>query len=141
RAAMNWSDIPRNPSTRTLRQFAGLWVVFFGGLAAWHGLRRGETTAGCLLAALALTVGPAGLVWPRLLRPAFVGRLVPTLPVGWLVSRVALGLLFFGLFTPLALWFRVIGRDVLGLEARAEVPTYWKVKPPPVDSRSYFHPY
>ena len=29
---MTWDQIPRNPSATTLRQFAGLWLLFFGGL-------------------------------------------------------------------------------------------------------------
>ena len=30
---MNWSDVTKPPSNRMLRQFAGLWIVFFGGFA------------------------------------------------------------------------------------------------------------
>ena len=34
---MQWSDIQFDPPRKTLRQFAGLWLVFFGGLALWQG--------------------------------------------------------------------------------------------------------
>ena len=50
---MTWNDIPRNPSTATLRQFAGLWLVFFGGLAIHRGWLRGQTELGLILAGLA----------------------------------------------------------------------------------------
>ena len=30
---MKFSDIPRNPDNRMLRQFAGLWILFFGAIA------------------------------------------------------------------------------------------------------------
>src|SRR5687768_8935989 len=105
---MRWSDIPFDPSPRMLRQFAGLWIVFFGGLACWHGFVRGNTTVALVLGALAVTLGPLGLVLPRALRPVFVGWMILVLPIGWVVSHVLLAVLFYGLFTPLALVFRLI---------------------------------
>ena len=35
---MRWSDIPFDPPRRTLRQFAWLWLAFFGGMALWQAL-------------------------------------------------------------------------------------------------------
>lgn len=43
-----------------------------------------------------LTIGPIGLVWPRLIKPVFVGWMKLTHPIGWIVSRVVLGAIFFG---------------------------------------------
>ena len=36
RPAMQWSDIQFSPPRKTLRQFAGLWMAFFGGFALWQ---------------------------------------------------------------------------------------------------------
>ena len=33
---MHWSDIQFDPPRKVLRQFAGLWLLFFGGLALWE---------------------------------------------------------------------------------------------------------
>src|SRR5688572_8679708 len=111
---MRWSELPLKPSVRTLRQFAGLWIAFFGGLAAWHGLAHGETQTGLALAALAFTVGPAGVIWPAVVRPVFIGWLILAFPIGWVVSRVVL-VVMFSLITPVALVFRMRGRDPLKL--------------------------
>ena len=43
RPSMQWSDIQFDPPRKTLRQFAGLWLVFFGGMAIWQALVRGRT--------------------------------------------------------------------------------------------------
>src|SRR5947209_8661384 len=110
---MQWSDIPRNPPARTLRQFAGLWLVCFGLLAAWEGWGRGRPHAALLLAGLALTVGPLGLVKPAWVRPVFVGWMVLVFPVGWLVSRLLLAVVFYGLLTPMGLLLRLLGHDPL----------------------------
>ena len=48
---MQWSDIPFQPDRKTLRQFAGLWLVFFGGMALWQALVRGGIEPGDLPAA------------------------------------------------------------------------------------------
>ena len=39
--------------------------------------------------------------------------MVLAFPIGWTVSQVMLALMFFGLFTPIGLVFRLIGRDPL----------------------------
>ena len=123
---MRWSDIPFDPSRATLRQFAGLWLVFFGGLALWQGLVRGQTGLATLCAVLALTIGPLGLIRPGWIRPIYVGWMVLAFPIGWTVSQVMLALLFYGLFTPIALAFRLVGRDALSRRFDRAAPTYWE---------------
>ena len=137
---MNWSEIPWSPSSRTLRQFAGLWIGCFGSLACWHAFRD-DTAWAVGFTALALTVGPIGLIRPRAVRPIFVGWMILTFPIGWTVSRLALAFLYFGVFTPLALWFRLTGRDLLGLRHRRGRTTYWIPKPAVHDVRRYYRPF
>jgi hypothetical protein len=134
---MNWSDIPFAPPSRTLRQFAGLWMAFFGGLAgqAWH---QGRPESAGLFALVALTVGPLGLWQPQLLRPIFVGALVLTFPIGWLVSRLVLAVLFYTVFTPVGLLFRLAQRDALGLKTGGDAVSYWSVKPQVSEATRYF---
>ncbi|HXG08244.1 MAG TPA: hypothetical protein VNK04_00480, partial [Gemmataceae bacterium] len=88
---------------RTLRQFAGLCLLFFGGLACWEYFGRGHPTAALVLAGLAAVLGLGGWAWPRGIRPVFVTAMALTFPIGWVISRVLLAVLFFGLFTPVAL--------------------------------------
>ena len=134
---MQWSDIPWRPSTRSLRQFAGCWLALVGGLAAWQGLVRQRPTAALVLGLLALVVGVAGLVKPALVRWLYVGGMVLAFPVGWIVSKLLLTVLYFGVFTPVALLFRLRGRDVLR-RRRPEAESYWVPKPAVTDPRSYF---
>jgi hypothetical protein len=135
---MQWSDITFDPPRRTLRQFAGLSLVIFGGLAGWNYFAKGEVVSSAVLATLALAIGLPGLVRPQLVRPVFVGAMILAFPIGWLVSRVLLALLFYGLVTPMGLVFRLTGRDALRLARRPEQTTYWMPKPAPADLRSYF---
>jgi hypothetical protein len=135
---MHWSDIPFDPPRRTLRQFAGLWLVFFGGMALWQGLARGHVSQALVFALIAVTIGPLGLVRPEWMRWVYVGWMVLAFPIGWTVSQVMLTVMFFGLFTPIGLIFRLIGRDPLHRVRSTERNSYWTPKPAPADLRRYF---
>ncbi len=135
---MNWSDVDFAPPRRTLRQFAGLWLAFFAGLAVWFALHQAPAAQVAGLAVLALSVGLLGLCKPGAIRLLFVGLTIATFPVGWAVSRLVLAVLFYGLFTPVGLFFRLVGRDAMRLRARPGQDTYWLPKPQAADVRGYF---
>lgn len=134
---MQWSDIPWQPPTRTLRQFAGLWLLFFLILASWLGWLADRPVLGWILFVVAVAGGIGGWLAPALLRPIFVGWMIIAFPVGWLVSRIILALLFFLVFTPLSLAFRIMGRDALRLRRPANLDSYWQPKAQATDPRSY----
>ena len=134
---MKWSDIPFCPTARVLRQFAGAWLIFFGGAAALQGLFRSRPVVGIILAVLAVVVGALGLIRPVTIRWIFVGMMVLSFPIGWLIAQVMLAVLFFGIFTPVGLIFRLKRRDLLCLRP-SDKPTYWQVKQTPTDVNSYF---
>ncbi len=134
---MDWSDVIKPPSARLLRQFAGLWMVFFGGLAAarvWHG--HSDVWA-VTLATLAVVVGGLGLIKPEAIRLVYSGWMIAAFPIGWTVSQVMLAVLFYAIFTPVGLIFRLIRRDALGLRRR-DVASYWMVKTPAARAEDYF---
>ena len=128
---------PFNPTDRMLRQFAGLWIIFFLAIAARMYSHGRSPAIVITIAVLAVTIGPLGLVWPRIIRPVFVGWMALAYPIGWVVSRMVLGTIFFGIFTPVAWVFRLTGRDVLGLKAHRSAQTYWQPKPNAPDKSQY----
>jgi hypothetical protein len=134
---MQWSDIPFSPSVKTLRQFAGLWLIVFSALGAWQHFGRGRTTVAIALVALAVTLGPLGLARPQFIRPIFVGWMILAFPIGWTVSFVLMAFLYYGLITPLGLVFRLAGRDALTLKRRPEKQSYWTPKPVTSDIKRY----
>ena len=134
---MNWSDVTTAPKLKTLRQFAGLWLLFFGGLAAWrawHGVVDTRTEA---LGVMAVLIGGLGLVQPAAMRWIYTGWMILAFPIGWTVSRLMVMALFFLVFTPVALIFRLMGRDTLKLR-RVPATTYWKPKAQSANVKEYF---
>jgi saxitoxin biosynthesis operon SxtJ-like protein len=138
RFLMRWSDIQFDPPRKMLRQFAGLWLLFFGGMALWEILGRGRSGIGAILAVLAVTIGPLGLIRPEWVRFIYVGWMILAFPIGWTVSQIILAVMFFGLFTPIGLVFRLLGRDTLQRIHRPELESYWQAKPASTDLRRYF---
>ena len=135
---MRYADIPFHPSPRTLRQFGAIWLLLFLALGYKHYFKEGHHTTGIVLSCLAMLVGIPGLIQPSLVRWIFVGSIILTFPIGWLVSQLMLGVLFFFLITPAALFFRLRGRDLLRRTPPKECATFWTKKHMPQDVRSYF---
>jgi RsiW-degrading membrane proteinase PrsW (M82 family) len=125
------------PDDRTLRQFAVLWIAFFAALALAQEFYHHRHVLALVLGVLAMTVGLMGLVWPRAIKPIFVGWMVLVFPIGWTISHIILGILFYLIFSPVALLFRIIGRDALALKPRPTLATYWRPKPQPKDKSEY----
>jgi hypothetical protein len=135
---MRWSDLPRNPTTATLRSFALIAAALSAALAAMQLLVYDNTLAAALLAALAIVAVAMALIAPWAIRPVFVGLLIVTFPVSWLLMQLLLALVYYGLFTPVALWFKLIGRDALRLRLERDRASYWTAKPGTDDVRRYF---
>jgi hypothetical protein len=136
---MRWSDI--SFTSRTLRQFAALWIVFFLALAAWYGLAQGHRTLGVALAIAAVTIGPLGLINPRWIKPIYTVWMVAVFPIGWLVSLVLMAVVYYGVVTPIAVAFRLTGRDSLQRHSPPEADTCWRPKPMPQDPARYLRQY
>jgi hypothetical protein len=134
-------DINLRPTDRILRQFAGAWLVALSGLAANQWLMRGNARIAAVLLGVALLVGGAGLLCPPAVRGLFVATTVAAFPIGWVVSQVMLFILFIGVITPVAVLFRLQGRDRLSRKPPPGQTSYWKPKMTTEDIRRYLRQY
>ncbi len=128
--------INRHPSRAQLYGFAAAWFVAAaaGGIALRLQGRGWQSEA---LTAAAL-VGPA-LAWlaPGAARRLYLGLTYATYPVGLIVSHAILILLYFGLFTPIGLIMRALGRDPLQRRFDRAASSYWQPRPPAPSPESY----
>ena len=83
----------------------------------------------------------AALVRPVVLRPPFVALCVLLFPVGMVVGEVILAAVFYGVFTPLALLARLVGRDPLKRRLDRSAATYWEPREQPRNAARYFCQY
>ena len=78
-----------------------------------------------LLATAAVVGGVLGAVAPQLLKWIFVGWIVAVFPIGWTVSHLLLGFIFFFVLTPIGLLLRVLGHDPMNRTFDRNAKTYW----------------
>lgn len=139
---INWQ-----PDDRTLRQFGWIALAGFLGIAllAWNewlvfsfGLGSARTTVAGVFAGLGLLSAFFSLVAPKANKLIFLGLTLLSYPIGFVLSYVIMGFLFYGLITPLGLVFRVIGKDPLNRRFDREATTYWTDPRPRRGKESYF---
>ena len=129
-----------NPDARELRSFAVSMVVGFGVLGLITVLRhRGivPLALGLWTAGLLLAVG--GLI-PGLGRAVYLAVYLPTSLLGFVMSNVLLTVVFYGVFLPIGLLLRALGKDLLHLRkdpSRSE----WQPHPGPTDPKQYYRRY
>ena len=117
-------DTRRLPSRRDLGWFGLVLLVFFallGGVFWW----AGAEVAPRVLWAVALLAPAAYYAFPALRLPLYLTWMRLVHPIGVAVMRVALGLIFFGLMTPLGIVMRLFGRDALVMRRRSTRDSYW----------------
>ena len=126
-----------NPDQKQLRQFAGIWFPAFCALVGWSIVRKTgywhEVEVGWAIAGI---ISIAGLVFPPLIRPIFVGLILLTYPIGWVVSHVLLGLIFYGIVTPIGIILRITGHDPLQINTPLG-NSLWKSPTGKTDPGSY----
>ncbi|MAI31089.1 MAG: hypothetical protein CMM07_05360 [Rhodopirellula sp.] len=127
---LNWS-----PTDRQLRQFGGVCMVMLPALGWIWG---GSTLAILGLCILGLTLAAAALSHPTSIRPIFLTLMVITSPIGLVVGELSMIMIYFGLFLPLSLAFRVMGRDALQLKRLESSSSYWQEKKQPASASTYY---
>ncbi len=130
---INWS-----PDNTMLKQFGVISLFGFGALGAlarwsWH-----TPTLAVVLWACGVAICLISIAYTPGVKYVYVCLSVLTFPIGWVVSHLLLGILYFLLFTPVALIFRAIGRDALHRRFDAQATTYWHPRTSPADPERYF---
>ncbi len=132
-------DIP-NLSRQELRKFGlvtgGLIAVLVGLVIPilWgHGLIKWPWIVGAILAAWAIaapgTLNPVYRVWMRF-----------GLAMGFINTRIILGMIFYGLMWPMGIIMRLVGRDPMQRQFDPQADTY-RLTPHPRLKKSMENPY
>lgn len=115
---------------KEVRKFGILFSVICALLGAFS-LYKGNAVWKWWLGGSALFLS-TGLFVPALLRPVYLGWMKFAFVLGWVNTRLILGLAFFLIFAPVGLFLRLFRKDILRLQADREAPSYWIKREPAV---------
>jgi Na+/proline symporter len=131
-------EINKNPSRRELTVFGLLFFVFTGVVGAGlyfrsgnHEAGRAVWIAGALLTALYFLI-------PAVRRPFYLGWLYVTFPIGFVLSHIILGAVYYLVFTPIGLLMRLTGHDPMQRKLDPAAESYWVEHDPHDDPKRYF---
>jgi hypothetical protein len=134
-------NINRNPSIQEVRRFVFTWglaAALAGGLLFWRHHPLGARIAWTA----SLLVGLSGALLPPLARLIYRVWMGFASGVNFLVTKLLLAFIFWGVLTPMALLFKLIGRDALLLrKSGAPRASYWREHDKMTDPASYRHLY
>lgn len=144
---MSLIRIDWNPTARTLRQFGLIGVVAFAALAAlahyrlavYAALPDGAVRPTVLsLLGCGLYCGVLAPLAPRGLKPLYLLMTLIGAPIGLVVSTVVMLTVYYLVITPVAVIFKIIGRDALNRKFDPSAATYWIRRQPPENTKRYF---
>lgn len=131
-----------NPPRKQLAQF-GL-IALFGFPLIGFVIRASfdlPWTVFYVLLGVGIATFAASLIDAQLVRPVFIGLMLIAIPIGLVISFTMMVLIYYLLFTPVGLIFRLFGRDPLVKRPDASLPTYWHVREEPRGAASYLRLY
>lgn len=121
---------------KALRKFGLLVGGVFLAIAAFLLWRKVEW--GIYLAYLGAPLFLVGAVFPRALKQVYLGWMAMALAIGTVMTALLLTLFFLLVITPVGLFFKLIGRDVLQRKFDREAATYWITKEYPITDRKRY---
>ena len=127
-------------SKRNLRKFSitiAIVLFLFGILVFWKGSVKENAYYLLIIAFLFLL---SGLLIPKILTLIYKVWMGLAFTLGWFMTRVILGIMFYLVFTPIGLSIRLFGGDLLKKKLDRNTKSYWiKREKVSFDKTNYEH--
>ena len=137
---MSLIEIDWNPKSKQLQNFGkiALAATFIISLLLY--LLKGVAIQWLLIiCAFGLITFITSKISLKLTKLIYLGMILLTMPIGWVVSFILMAAFYYLLLTPLGLIFRLIGRDPLYRKFDPAAKSYWMSRRPPKGLEQYFH--
>ena len=119
----------RNTDAAQLRKFGLLVGGIFCAIGLWPAVIRGAGPRSWALVVGVLLLAPA-LLAPRILMPVYRIWMTVGEALGWINTRILLGVVFYGLITPMGLIKRLRREDPMRRRHDPAAQSYRVPKPP-----------
>ena len=137
---MSLIEIDWNPKSKQLRNFGKIAMVASVIISLLLYLLKGVAFKWLLIiVAFGLMVFIISMISLKLTKIIYLGMILLTMPIGWVVSFIVLAVFYYLLLAPLGFFFRLIGRDPLYRKFDSNAKSYWLARRPPKGLEQYFH--
>lgn len=123
-------------TNKKLRTF-GIALMVFLGLIGYSQFKKGHIDLSYWYWGIGVTYAFLSLAVPVVTKPVYRGAMFLAYILGWINTRLILGILYYVIFTPLALIFRLIRRDALDRKWDKNATSYWKIQAPHQGKEQY----
>ncbi len=137
---MSLVEIDWNPKSKQLQSFGKIALVASAVISLLLYLLKGVAVQWVLIIfCFGFIIFIISLISLKLTKMIYLGMILVTLPIGWVVSFILLSAFYFLLLAPLGLIFRLIGRDPLCRKFDPNAKSYWLSRQQPKGPEQYFH--
>jgi hypothetical protein len=127
-----------NPAPKKPQLLGILLPALFGTLGL--SVQRGVPLSGVLWATGSIGIVGALLIWglPSLGKSIYLGWMGAAAPIGWTISHVVLGAVFYLVLFPIGLCMRLVGRDPMQRKLDRDAKSYWIERDRRIEPARYF---
>ena len=118
-------DINKNPTPRELKVFGFLFAVVFALLGAMFWWCSGWHNAAMVVWYSAAFILVAYVLVPTVRKPIYLIWSYALYPIGYVITLVLMGVVYYLVITPTGLLMRLFGRDPLTRKFKPEASSYW----------------
>ena len=137
---MSLIEINWHPSRKELRNFGKIALIASALISFLLYMLKGLGIQWALIIfSIGFIIFLGSMTSLKLTRMIYLGLILVTLPIGWVVSFILLASFYFLVLTPIGLVFRLIGRDPLCRKFDSTADSYWLTRRAPDSLDRYFH--
>ena len=137
---MSMIEINWNPKKKELRDFGYIALIATIVLSLLlYFLKHLATHWIIIIIGAGFIVFLCSLISAKITRIIYLGLILVTFPIGWVVSYLVMTIFYFLIITPIGLLFRVTGHDPLNRNFDPNTKSYWQKRQAPDKLDRYFH--
>ena len=111
---MSLVEINWQPNRRELRNFGIIALIASAAISLLLYLLKGlEIQWVLIICGVGFIIFLSSIISAKISRIIYLGLILMTLPIGWIISFLLLAVFYFFLITPIGFIFRLMGRDPL----------------------------
>jgi hypothetical protein len=137
---MSLIEINWHPNRKELRNFGIIALIATAVISlVLHLLKDLGSPWILIILGVGFVIFLSSIISTKITRIIYIGLILVTFPIGWVMSFILMAIFYFLIITPLGIFFRMIGRDTLCRKFDRNAGSYWQTHRKPENLDSYFH--